>query len=695
MRSGNPVPLTNRAFDVLLAFVKHPNHLLSKDDLLDLVWQVEFVEEANIARHVSTLRKALGDTKKEPKYIATVQGRGYRFVANVVSLNGDVLTDFPPNTETNRDTHDSLSFVTQLVHRPLLVSIVVFCLIGGVLLAFRVEQRKPRQIDRFSLDRLKETRLAQVGKSNSGSVISPDGQYLLSAPTSSDESGLWVRQMSTGSSLELRPLLPEASLWAAAFAPDNSFLYYVVKEKDADYGNVYSMPLLGGPQNKITSHANGGLTVSPDGKKLAFQRIDREAGLSAIVVIDNDGTNEHTIASAELDSLFCSLDWSPDGESIVYSFKNHDSERDHWYLAEIPANGGVEQRIGDPSDLAILAERWLPDKSGLIVNAIDETTRQPQLYAVSYPDGAKRRITINQNSLPGFSMTADGRLIILPQIISNRQIWNISGDKSENAQQVLSGTERHFDSISWSNDGYVFFDEDENSSFDHFNIYRMRPDGTELQQLTFGHGNNRIPVVSPDGSSIVFVSSRSGKSQLWRITVDGHDPVQLTDLPNDVIRPVFLPDGQTIFFSVSVAGKCNIWRVSIKGDDVSTVTDADVYRWAVSPDGSQLAFSSFDKRTKTERTTVRSLRQKAPDLTLDISPETWMEWSKDGKGIYFDTTKDEVQNVWIQKLDGSKPYPVTSFNSERIFRFGWSPDGNSLACIRQSITFDAVKLSFQ
>jgi Tol biopolymer transport system component/DNA-binding winged helix-turn-helix (wHTH) protein len=695
VRSGVQVPLTGKVFDLLLAFVENPARLLGKDELMELVWRDEFVEEGNLTRNVSTLRKALGDTGKEHKYIATIPGHGYRFIADVAIHDDNNEADLAAARAIDKEPPRVTSVASQLLQRPLLLLITVLCLVSGSLVAFRLDAAKPKLIEMFSLDRLKATRLAPVGNYNSGSVISPDGQYLLYSRNSGDERGLWVRQLSTGSSIELRGLETGASLWAAAFAPDNSFVYCVIRESNANDGNVYSIPLLGGQQNKITSHANGGLTVSPDGKKLAFQRIDREAGTSSIVVVDQNGENEHAIASAELDSLFCSLDWAPDGVNIVYSFKQHDTEGDHWYLAEISATGGAERRIGEPSDLAILAEKWLPDKSGLIVNAIDETTRQPQLYAVSYPDGAKRRITINQNSLPGFSMTADGRIIIVPQIISNREIWNISGNDSENAEQLLSGTERHFDSVSWTDDGYIFFDEDENSSFDHFNIYRMRYDGSELQQMTFGPGNNRMPVVSPDGQTVVFVSSRSGKSQLWRMNIDGHEAVQITDIPEDVLRPVFSPDGQAVFFSVSVAGKRNIWRVPIRGGNVETITEADVYHWDVSPDGIRLAFSTFDKRSRTERTTIRSLIGNEPDRVLDIAPETWVEWSKDGKAIYYDTLDDEVKNIWIQKLDGSKPHPVTAFDSQRIFRFGWSRDGNTLACVRQNISFDAVKLSFQ
>lgn len=713
-RAGEVVPLTGKVFDVLLTFVENPGRLLGKDELMGHVWPDEFVEEGNLARNVSTLRKALGDTGREHRFIATVQGRGYRFIADVVdgdeavplvseSISTDGLTVAKNGNNAigsevlphaGRDTRNDESFIAQLVRRPWLLSIGAFCLIGTAVVAFRLDGERPRQIDKFSLQRLKETRLAQKGNSNGGGLISPDGQYLLYSRRNGNENGLWLRQMSTGSSLELRPLQTGESFWAAAFAPDNSYLYYILKEKDTDDGNIYNVPLLGGPQKKLTSHANGALTVSPDGQKLAFQRIDRDAGTDSIVVIDNNGDNEQTVATTNLDSLFCSLDWAPDGDSLVYSFKRHDEDREYWYLAEIPASGGVETRIGEPSDLAILTEKWLSDKSGLIVNAIDETTHQPQLYAVSYPDGARRRITVNQSSLAGFSMTADGRLIIMPQIISNRQIWNLGDGTAESAMQLLNGTERHFDTISWAKNDYLVFDEDENSSFDNFNIYRMRPDGTGLQQLTFGSGNNTQPEVSPNGTSIVFVSNRSGKSQLWRMNSEGRDLVQLTDLANDVIRPDFSPDGQTVFFSVSVAGKCNIWEISTGGGDPSPVIYADVYLWAVSPDGIRLAYSTFDKQAKTIQTRIHSLKQNRTELVLDISPETWMEWSNDGKAIFFNTARDETQNVWIQNLDRSKPRPITAFDSEKVFRFGWSPNGKSLACIRHTVTFDAVELRF-
>jgi Tol biopolymer transport system component/DNA-binding winged helix-turn-helix (wHTH) protein len=704
LREGEVVPLTGRIFDVLLVFVENPGRLLEKDELIEKVWHADFVEEGNLARNVSTLRKALGDTGKEHKYIATVPGHGYRFISDVIVENGDTcqLTEHrtpefrhpiaEPSDLRRRDkTARADQIGKHLSERPWFFAIAGLCLIGIAAVAFRFGDFRSRQKDQFSFDRLHQTKLTRDGHVYGG-VISPDGQYLAYTNISGNLRALCLRQVATGSVLEMRP--PEAgiSYWAATFAPDNSFLYYILKEKDADYGNVYRIPLLGGqPPYKLAQHANGGLTVSSDGQKVAFTRIDRQAGTSSIVVIDRDGTSEQIVGTVNLDSLFYSLDWSPDGNHLVYSIKRHDADHDYWYLAEIPSVGGDERRIGDISDLTILMAKWMPDQSGLIVNAIDEATRQAQLYAVSYPDGARHRITNDLNSYAGFSTTRDGRSIVVPEMTSNRQIWTVDGGA---ATQISSGTEKHFDSIAWAGSNFVVFDEDENGSFDKYNIYRMQPDGADVQQLTFGSGNNTSPVVSPDGGTIVFVSDRSGKSQVWRMNLDGKNLTQLTDVGNNVIRPVFSANGREIFFSVSAAGKCNIWKVSANGGPASAVIDADVYRWALSPDGERLAYSAYDNAAKAVRTFVRSLRQRDPGIILDISPETWMEWSGDGKALYFDTAQDGAQNIWRQDLDGSRARPQTNFNTEQVFRFAWSLDGKHLACIRHTTTFDAVMLRF-
>src|SRR5262245_55284663 len=87
LRRTEIIPLTPKAFDLLLIFVENPGTLLEKEELMELVWGNLFVEEANLARNVSSLRKALGENPKIPEYIVTVSGHGYRFVADVEDLS--------------------------------------------------------------------------------------------------------------------------------------------------------------------------------------------------------------------------------------------------------------------------------------------------------------------------------------------------------------------------------------------------------------------------------------------------------------------------------------------------------------------------------------------------------------------------------------------------------------------------------
>ena len=86
-RDGTPLPLTPKVFDTLVCLVRNRGRLLTKDELLKEVWPGTFVEEVNLAVNISTLRKTLGESPQDPRYIATVQGRGYRFVADVRQIS--------------------------------------------------------------------------------------------------------------------------------------------------------------------------------------------------------------------------------------------------------------------------------------------------------------------------------------------------------------------------------------------------------------------------------------------------------------------------------------------------------------------------------------------------------------------------------------------------------------------------------
>ena len=88
LRAGEPVPLTPKTFQILLVLVRHNQEVVTKDNLMRAVWPDTFVEEANLSRNIFMLRKALGETPQEHRYIVTVPGRGYR-LAEAVRLVPD------------------------------------------------------------------------------------------------------------------------------------------------------------------------------------------------------------------------------------------------------------------------------------------------------------------------------------------------------------------------------------------------------------------------------------------------------------------------------------------------------------------------------------------------------------------------------------------------------------------------------
>ena len=155
---GQPAGIGSRAFDVLLALIDHRGRVVSKNELLDLVWPGLVVEENNLQAQVSALRKLLG-----PKAIATIPGRGYRFALPLAdqpaipaptlgareASGRAALTNLPAAGEAPFGRDADMAAITQLLREHRLVTVVGAGGIGKTRLAQEVARR---QIDAHAGD---------------------------------------------------------------------------------------------------------------------------------------------------------------------------------------------------------------------------------------------------------------------------------------------------------------------------------------------------------------------------------------------------------------------------------------------------------------------------------------------------------------------------------------------------------------
>jgi TolB-like protein/Tfp pilus assembly protein PilF len=126
---GRPLPLTPKAFDTLVYLVQHTDVVLGKEMLMRAIWADTAVEENNLNQCISVLRRALGEKRGEHRYIVTVPGRGYRFVAPVNKRKPPVIASsaepipsiavlpFQPLARDNRDESLEMGMADTLIGR--------------------------------------------------------------------------------------------------------------------------------------------------------------------------------------------------------------------------------------------------------------------------------------------------------------------------------------------------------------------------------------------------------------------------------------------------------------------------------------------------------------------------------------------------------------------------------------------------
>ena len=693
LRDGETVPLKAKAFDLLLALVENRGEILSKNQLLDMVWENQFVEENNLTVHVAALRKVLGEKKNEHRYIVTVPGKGYRFVGDLSQpSNMDVIVESrsvarivveEEISETDDQAPNYVRRLSAVADRYALAGII-----SGVLLltvagagwfygsrAAVDEKTSANTAPRFSARVL----TTAVGGVPERVAISPDGKTIAFVERRRGRQALRLGEIETNNSVEIIPF-QERIYRHLAFTPDGKNLYFTARDANHFDPALMRVSILGGAAKDLAPKVSSTFTFSPDGKFVAFLRNDPVAMRSALVISDSEtGLNERELWVPELpsDVIGAGVAWSPDGRSIVFASSVEGGSR----LNAVDVADNSVRPIGATIPNRIVNITWMPDGSGLVINR--NTEPQPNdghIWFVPYPAGESVLLTdeILTYSFASLSTSSDKKIAII-QTRSDPRIAVSKESSMLGSELVLAGSRSRgegMNGITTAPDGKILFTAVVNDSR---TIWEMNPDGSEQRQLT-SHQKRSLDAqisVTPDNRFIIFESERTGSLEVWRANRDGSDAKPLTNGGHNS-QPAVAPDGSWLVYTSLREGQFRLRRIAIDGGEPAAIAGA-VGVWPdISPDGKLVAYVHGGSA----RDPSRELRVIPIDggsavfsFKVPLSGVLYnrLRWWPDGSAIFY---KDNSQGLWRQDLSGAMPIEIPSEDDLRIFHFAFSGDGS-------------------
>jgi Tol biopolymer transport system component len=209
-------------------------------------------------------------------------------------------------------------------------------------------------------------------------------------------------------------------------------------------------------------------------------------------------------------------------------------------------------------------------------------------------------------------------------------------------------------------------------------IYTMNPDGSDVRNLTSSGGDNYYPAVSPDGRRIAFVSTRDGNPEIYSMDTDGTHQLRLTSNPQQDYEPTFSPNGATIVFSSNRTGRFSLFSMNAtNGTGVTRVIGpgTDWHSPSFSPDGKKLVATS-DSGTGEELFQMNADGSSPVRLLTSGSSIRHPSFSPDGKKVVFDVGATDTD---VKQFDlMSSTFYDLAFSAELEEAGSYSPDGTKV-----------------
>ncbi len=694
---GRPLELEPKAFDLLVMLLSHPGQLVTKQQILDGVWQGTAVTDNAVTRVVAQLRKALGDDAREARFLETVPTRGYRWIAAVRTIRSEsspnqfrvdserTLNPFRVGSEW-RDgaTQGVESSRGRLAGRVALGICVLVALGATAFLLLNPTPDEPRP--------LFPRQLTVSAGVDLFPALSPDGDRLA---YSSDQSGRWeiyVRSTAGGSDV---PLTSDGHQNVhAAWSPDGRQIAFHSMVR----GGIWIKPLDGTPARQLVDFG-ARPSWSPDGRRLAFQSdaaadigpAARPANLPSVIwVIDLAGGQPRPLTRRGVPTGgHGAPTWSPDGRHIAFATSG-------FAVAQIWA---VEASGGEPFSIVTDAPAafdpvYLPDRRSLLFAGANMIWRVPLDANGRRSGDAIRFVPAALEGLRHLSVARDGR-IALTALTLDASLWsspvNVAGVPTAPARQLTNDTRQRNSLPAFSPDGrrIAVMSSVKGTLPD---IWTMNADGTGVQQVTSTHGYEADPSWTPDSREIVFKSIRDRAVGLWAVDVGTRRERRLMDFglierirseQGMVEEAALSPDATRLAYAVLDP------RTSTKALYLRHVANATSVRLtsgeppvgypAWSPDGNWIAVEVFEPG-RTDAAVVPAAGGPMRRLTTSRGQAWIHSFSPDSARVVFAGLRDGVWNIYWVSRDGGEEHRVTSNTAVGVFmRYpAWSPTGDQI-----------------
>ncbi|HVQ36948.1 MAG TPA: protein kinase [Pyrinomonadaceae bacterium] len=568
----------------------------------------------------------------------------------------------------------------------------------GFALSERMRRNRPANVPVVPFQAIELIRVTNTGRV-SDAAISPDGKFVAYVSENGGKKSVWVREIATSNNVEIIPPA-EVQYYGGTFSLDGSYLYYIAKELNNSIGALHRVPVQGGVPVKLIVDVDGPISVSPDGKQLAFVR-GASTGERALMIANADGSEERKLAARTgYDAFsFGGPAWSPDGKSIATGAAYTDANGRYLRVVSVEVADGSVKPITSQKWKGVGRVWWMNDGKGLVFNASDlARSSTSQLWYLSYPGGEAHRITRDLQDYDGVTLTSDSNILVSKQTQTFSSLWIGPTDDADQAKPILSHNEDqgmnafyyYRTRFSWLPNGQIIYTSLLNGTP---SIWTMTAQGTANTQLTDDSGGNNFPSMTSDGRYIVFVSDRTGFTNVWRMDSDGKNQTQLTTGEDD--SWVWCsPKGTSVVYHSGQQGKRTLWRVSVEGGKPEKLTDYPSVCPVVSPDGKWIS-SYYRPGTKDPwRLAIIPFDGGPPVKTFEVPQNVFFQslvrWTPDGLSLAYIRNRDGVSNIWLQPVDGGPARQLSNFKSDQIFWFDWSPDGGQLGVSRGAVTSDVV-----